>query len=86
MEIPDDVIPLIKEYSMPITRPDWRHLHRMNNQLFLRNIGESYNRKYLSVIHNFVHTYEKTPNTRYKYIRYSYKYTKPIAFVVYNDH
>jgi hypothetical protein len=24
MELPDDVLKIIKEYSMPITRPDWR--------------------------------------------------------------
>jgi len=27
MELPDDVLQLIKEYSMPVTRPEWRHLH-----------------------------------------------------------
>jgi hypothetical protein len=34
MELPDDVIHLIKEYSMPNTRPDWRTLHKMTYQLF----------------------------------------------------
>ena len=29
MELPDDVLRLVKEYSMPITRPDWRTLHKM---------------------------------------------------------
>jgi hypothetical protein len=24
MELPDDVLRIIKEYSMPITRPDWK--------------------------------------------------------------
>jgi len=24
MELPDDVLKIIKEYSQPITRPDWR--------------------------------------------------------------
>lgn len=24
MELPDDILKLIKEYSMPMTRPDWR--------------------------------------------------------------
>ena len=28
-ELPDDVLQIIKEYSMPLTRPDWRTLHIM---------------------------------------------------------
>lgn len=24
MELPDDILMIIKEYSMPMTRPDWR--------------------------------------------------------------
>jgi len=24
MELPDDILKIIKEYSQPITRPDWR--------------------------------------------------------------
>ena len=34
MELPDDVISLIKEYSMPISRPDWRKLRIMTNQRY----------------------------------------------------
>ena len=29
MEFPDDVVQIIKEYSMPLTRSDWRTLHKM---------------------------------------------------------
>ena len=29
MELPDDVLILIKEYSMPVTRADWRTLQKM---------------------------------------------------------
>ena len=28
MELPEDIVLLIKEYSMPLTWPDWRTLHR----------------------------------------------------------
>jgi len=35
MELPDDVLHIIKEYSMPITRPDWRTLHRMTYETLL---------------------------------------------------
>ena len=29
MELPDDVLYQIREYAKPMTRPDWRTLHRM---------------------------------------------------------
>jgi len=29
--LPDDVLTIIKEYSMPVTRPDWRTLHKMTS-------------------------------------------------------
>jgi hypothetical protein len=32
LELPDDVIAIIKEYARPVTRPDWRTLHLMTNQ------------------------------------------------------
>jgi len=34
MELPEDVIKIIKEYSMPVTHPNWRTLHIMTNQRF----------------------------------------------------
>lgn len=41
MELPDDILMIIKEYSMPITRPDWRkgcyfnrYPYRVNNKLY----------------------------------------------------
>ena len=27
--LPDDILQIIKEYAMPLTRPDWRTLHIM---------------------------------------------------------
>jgi len=35
LELPDDVLHIIKEYSMPLTRPDWRTLHRMTYKTLL---------------------------------------------------
>jgi hypothetical protein len=29
MELPDDVLQIIREYSKPLTRPDWRTLNRL---------------------------------------------------------
>lgn len=41
MELPDDVLKIIKDYSMPINRPDWRkgcyfnrYPFNINNTLF----------------------------------------------------
>lgn len=34
MELPDEVLRIIKEYSMPLTRPDWRILHIMPYELY----------------------------------------------------
>jgi len=28
-ELPDDVLHLIKQFSQPLTRPDWRTLHKL---------------------------------------------------------
>jgi hypothetical protein len=29
MELPDDVVQIIHQFSRPVTRPDWRRLHRL---------------------------------------------------------
>ena len=29
MELPDDVLSIIRAFSQPLTRPDWRRLHIM---------------------------------------------------------
>ena len=34
MELPDDVLQIIREYSMPLTRPNWRTLHLMPNRIY----------------------------------------------------
>jgi hypothetical protein len=34
MELPEDILKIIKEYSMPITRPDWRTLHIMPDYIY----------------------------------------------------
>ena len=31
MELPEDVIAIIRDFSRPITRPDWRILHRLTS-------------------------------------------------------
>ena len=40
MELPDDVLSLIKEFSHPITRPDWRTLHKMTYKRFYQELRQ----------------------------------------------
>ena len=35
MELPDDVLAIIKEYAQPVTRPDWRTLHIMTQYEYI---------------------------------------------------
>jgi hypothetical protein len=48
MELPDDVLQLIREYAKPITRPDWRKLHIMKQYTlhneFEKQVFKRYNR------------------------------------------
>jgi hypothetical protein len=34
MELPDDVLAIIKDFSRPVTRPDWRQVHRYTNEQY----------------------------------------------------
>ncbi len=38
MELPEDVLAIIKEYAKPVTRPDWRTLHILPNQIYWREL------------------------------------------------
>ena len=59
MELPDDVLGLVREFSRPITRPDWRHLHRMTSYRFHVGISTTYNDFDLPVIISFVENYDQ---------------------------
>lgn len=47
MELPSDVVDIIKQYSKPLTRPDWRTLHRMTRENFYKDIRAN---SYMSMI------------------------------------
>jgi len=34
MELPDDVLRIIREYSRPLTNPNWKQLHKMTHAEF----------------------------------------------------
>ena len=38
LELPDDVLQIIHQFSRPRTRPDWRHIHRMTNEQFYKHL------------------------------------------------
>jgi hypothetical protein len=44
MELPDDILYIIRDYSRAITRPDWRTLHRMPSLQFHLDVAQSLNR------------------------------------------
>ena len=47
MELPIDILLLIKEYSMPLTRSDWRTLHIMPFDIFKQNCYIEYYKKWM---------------------------------------
>lgn len=36
--LPDEIVAIIKEYSMPITNPKWKTLHQMTQEHFMGDI------------------------------------------------
>ena len=38
MELPDDVLKIISQYAKPLTRPDWRRIHKMTDDEFYRRL------------------------------------------------
>jgi hypothetical protein len=68
MEIPEDVLAIIKEFTRPITRPGWRKLNKMLSLKFHSAIVQKYNTRHRTqVIYNFVREYTRRPQDIYKY-------------------
>jgi hypothetical protein len=44
LELPDDILQIIKEFTQPLTRPDWRSLHIMPSQHFHMLAAQAINR------------------------------------------
>jgi hypothetical protein len=74
MELPDDILKQVREFSRPITRPDWRRLRKMTSYHFHKAILYQYNRLklrrryYRKVIYNFVANYCCNPQDKYIYV------------------
>ena len=54
MELPDELLTLVRDFSRPVTRPDWRDLHRMDAHHFHFLVASIYNTKRVPVVESFV--------------------------------
>jgi hypothetical protein len=59
MELPDDVLSIVRDFSRPVTRPDWRDLHRLGEVQLLWRIASCYNTKRIPVIERFILSYHE---------------------------
>jgi len=66
MELPDDVLQLIKEYSMPITNPAWRKLHKMTNYKYYDEFYTEYHKQIRDIVEYHTILYERYNPYRYK--------------------
>jgi len=68
MEFPNEILAIIKDFSRPITRPDWRKLRKMTSYNFHSAVLRHYNqRRYKRVIYNFVSEYSRRPQDKFIY-------------------
>jgi hypothetical protein len=56
MELPDDVLGIIRDFSRPITRPDWRTLHRFVSEQLHFNIVVKFNTTFNMALIYFIKT------------------------------
>ena len=66
MFLPQRALILIKEYSKPLTRPDWRNIRRLNMGHLYNNIMDNKNKYYPPVFKLFTRNIVK--NYSYQYI------------------
>ena len=62
MELPQDILDIIWTYARPITRPDWKRLHKYKELQLLLDIKEIYNKTieyeygyYYSISYNIIY-------------------------------
>jgi hypothetical protein len=78
MELPEDVLKIIKEYSRPLTRPDWKKIHRMPEFTYCVSLAKEYNDSRNNI---FKKVLDK--NKKYKYM-YCTLHINPYINFVYN--
>ena len=54
MELPGDILSLVRDFSMPLTRPDWRTLRRMPNLDFHLAVASELMWHQQPVIYHFI--------------------------------
>jgi hypothetical protein len=81
MEFPDDVLATIHDFSRPITRSDWRSLHRMTAHRFHCDIKKTFNEMNIPVINTFAERYDQI---QYKYVFGQGRLFDPIVFILLN--
>jgi hypothetical protein len=63
MEFPEDILKIIREYSKPMTRPDWRSLQRMPSYRFHILVSQTLNRNSPQVVYELTNK----PGPEYNY-------------------
>jgi hypothetical protein len=67
MELPDDVLSVVRDFSRPVTRPDWRTLRRMPSLAFHIDFATTFNTTFKLVLllflqsqsSNYVHMFHE---------------------------
>jgi len=78
MELPEDVLQIIKEYSRPLTRPDWKKMHHMPEFTYCVLLAKDYNKSGNKIFKQIL-----DKNRKYKYI-YCTKNINPYINFVFN--
>ena len=68
LELPDDVLQIIKEYSRPLTRPDWRTLHKMPEETYFDEFVAQYNARA-----KYINNHPEQDNPLYRTTLFRYK-------------
>jgi hypothetical protein len=64
MQLPDDVLGIIRDFARPLTRPDWRSLHRLLPEQLHFNIIYTFNNTFNLALIYFI----KNQTSDYVYI------------------
>jgi len=67
MELPDDLVTIVNEFSRPVTQPGWRNFNIMNSIQLHWMILAVYNTKRIPVIEKFVDSYDQIAFTYIKH-------------------
>ena len=68
MNLPDDVLHIIRAYAQPLTRPDWRTLHKLTKDKYLAE----YDKKYLQRL-DYINNHPQRDSLPYRPTLFRYK-------------